>query len=46
MWALCDPLFLIENLRFEWNIAGFVVKNGHQNNTWYNEIGLSAQIYE
>ena len=39
MWSL----FLIRHLYFEWYMARFQVKNAHQNDMRYDEIGLFAQ---
>ena len=39
MWSL----FLISHLYFEWYMARFQVKNAHQKDMRYNEIGLFAQ---
>ena len=42
LWILAVTL-LDETFIFEWYMARFIVKNGRQKDTCYNEIGLCAQ---
>ena len=44
MGVFCGHFFLIMYIYVEWHMSRLVVKNGHQIDTCYSDIGICVQI--